>query len=208
MNINPILFYPLSIGLLIFTYAFFKWPKYAIAGLIIAKPIIDLTWDYHILLDINLLKLYAGLFVILGAIYIIHHRPKILRHPLSIVWLIFLGLNFVSFFIISQAYMPLAKINYFLRILTGFVALIMFAHLFDFKKDKKFILSIFIIAGIFPILLWLIPVIIGNPIISNDPLRRIMGPYQNFWNFNFYAIQTLIFCLAYLSLKALLFPNL
>jgi len=97
--------------------------------------------------------------------------------------------------------MPLAKINYFLRILTGFVALIMFAYLFDYEKDKKFVLSIFIIAGIFPVLLWLIPVLIGNPIISNDPLRRIMGPYQNFWNFNFYAIQTLIFCLAWFSLS-------
>jgi len=102
---------------------------------------------------------------------------------------------------------PLAKISYFLRILTGFIALIMFAHLFDYEKDlsavqagKKFILSIFIIAGIFPVLLWLIPVILGNPILSNDPLRRIMGPYQNFWNFNFYAIQTLIFCLACLAI--------
>ena len=281
MNIIPYIFYPLSLGLIFFTYAFFKWPKYAIAGLIIAKPIIDLTWDYHILLDINFLKLYAGLFVILGVIYIIVKRVPILsfksplsslpisnasfprrressnchpeplpelqnNHPesvpespyssdsrsipsraeardhfqtkalfqrssfprfsvspfhfLNILWLIFLGLNFVSFFIISQAYMPLAKIDYFLRILTGFIALIMFAHLFDYEKDKKFVLSIFIIAGIFPILLWLVPVLIGNPILSNDSLRRIMGPYQNFWNFNFYAIQTLIFCLAYLVL--------
>lgn len=248
MNIIPYIFYPLTLGLIFFTYAFFKWPKYAIAGLIIAKPIIDVSWDYHILLDINFLKLYAGLFVILGVIYIIVKRVPILTshgpllsfpisnasfprrressncHPelvsvstqnspfhrfsvspfhfLSILWLIFLGLNFVSFFIISQAYMPLAKINYFLRILTGFVALIMFAHLFNFEKDKKFILSIFIIAGIFPILLWLIPVLMGNPIISNDPLQRIMGPYLNFWNFNFYATQTLICCLAYLALSS------
>ena len=124
-------------------------------------------------------------------------------HFLSILWLIFLGLNFVSFFIISQAFMPLSKINYFLRILTGFIALIMFAYVFDFEKDKKFVLSIFIIAGIFPVLLWLIPVLMGNPIISNDELRRIMGPYQNFGNFNFYATQTLICCLAYLSFSQL-----
>jgi O-antigen ligase len=201
MNIIPYIFYPLTIGAVIFTIAFFKYPRYAIAALIIAKPIIDVTWDYHILLDINFLKLYAGLFVILGAIYIIFHRPKILRHQLSIVWLIFLGLNLVSIFIISDAHLLLGKISYFLRILTGFVALILFAHLFDFEKDKKFVLCIFIVAGIFPILLWLIPVLIGNPIISNDPLQRIMGPYQNFWNFSFYAIQTLIFCLVYLSLK-------
>ena len=256
MNIIWYIFYPLTLGLIFFTYAFFKWPKYAIAGLIIAKPIIDVSWNYNIFLNINFLKLYAGLFVILGVIYIIVKRVPILTfchinipspfqgeptqttssplkgedkgggegkvcpelvsgstqnspfhrfsvspfHFLSILWLIFLGLNFVSIFIISQAHLPLGKINYFLRILTGFVALIMFAHLFDFEKDKKFVLSIFIIAGIFPILLWLIPVLSGNPIISNDPLRRIMGPYSDFWNFNLYATQTLICCLAYLAI--------
>ncbi len=284
MNINPFIFYPLLIGLLIFTYAFFKWPKYALAGLIIAKPIIDVSWNYNIFLNINFLKIYAGLFVILGVIYIIvkrvpiltfhgpllsfpisnasfprrressncHPEPKdcypepcleprkchsepqdchpeprpeprkchselgsestqnspLLRfsvspfHFLSILWLIFLGLNIVSIFIISDAHLLLGKINYFLRILTGFIALIMFAYLFDFKKDKKFVLLMFIAAGIFPLLLWLIPVLFGSPIISNDPLQRIMGPYHNFWNFNFYALQTIICCLAYLGLSS------
>lgn len=201
MNVIPYIFYPLSLGLIFFTYAFFKWPKYAIAGLIIAKPIIDLTRYYYILLNINFLKIYAGLFVILGVVYILYHRPKILRHPLSIIWLIFLGLNFVSIFVISEPYLLLNKIDYFLRILTGFVALVLFAYLFDYKKDKRFILSIFIIAGIFPLLLWLIPVLSGNPIISNDPLRRIIGPYHGFKVFMYVATQTLICCLAYLSLK-------
>ncbi|MBA7536527.1 hypothetical protein ES705_28791 [subsurface metagenome] len=281
MNIIWYIFIPLSLGLIFFTYAFFKWPKYALAGLIIAKPIIDVSWDYNIFLNINFLKLYAGLFVILGVIYIIVKRAPILTfhgpllsfprrressncHPeprpkpcaeyhfsivsgvvpespyssasrsipsraksrdhsqtkspfqrssflpfivspfhfLNILWLIFLGLNVVSIFIISDAHLLLGKINYFLRILTGFIALIMFAYLFDFEKDKKFVLSIFIIAGIFPILLWLIPVLSGNPIISNDPLSRIMGPYQNFLHFNFHATQTLICCLAYLAFSS------
>lgn len=82
MNIIPEIFYPLTIGLVFFTIAFFKWPKYALAGLIIAKPIIDLTWDYNVVLSINFLKIYAGLFVILGVIYIIVKRVPILtsRH--------------------------------------------------------------------------------------------------------------------------------
>ena len=274
MNIIWYIFYPLTIGIPVFTYAFFKYPKYALAGLIIAKPIIDVSWNYNIFLNINFLKLYAGLFVILGVIYIIVKRVPILtfhgpllsfprrressnchpeplpelqnNHPesvpespyssdsrsipsraeardhfqtkalfqrssfprfsvspfhfLSILWIIFLVLNIVSIFIISDVHLLLGKINYFLRILTGFVALIIFAHIFDFEKDKKFVLSIFIIAGIFPILLWLIPVLSGNPILSNDPLRRIMGPYQNFLHFNFHATQTLICCLAYLAI--------
>ncbi len=200
MNLLPHIFFPGIIGLIFLTYAFFKWPKYALAGLIIAKPIIDLTVEYYIFLNINFLKIYAGLFVILGVVYILYHRPKILRHPLSIIWLIFLGLNFISIFIISDAYMLVDKLRHFLAIVTGFIALIIFAHLFDFERDRKFVLSIFIIAGIFPLLLWLIPVLSGNPIISNDPLRRIMGPYQNFWNFNFYATQTIICCLAYLTI--------
>jgi len=218
MNVIPYIFIPLSIGIPVFTYAFFKYPRYALAGLIIAKPVIDVSWNYNIFLNINFLKLYAGLFVILGVIYIIVKRVPILTfrhsaknspfhrfsvspfHFLSILWLIFLGLNVVSIFIISDAHLLLGKINYFLRILTGFIALIMFAHLFDFERDKKFVLSIFIIAGIFPILLWLIPVLSGNPIISNDPLRRIIGPYHGFWHFNFYATQTFICCLAYLAI--------
>lgn len=200
MNIVPEIFYPLTIGIPIFIYAFFKWPKYAIAGIIIAKPIIDLTVEYYILLNINFLKIYAGLLVILGTIYIIYYRPKILRHPLSIIWLIFLGLNVVSIFIISDAFMLIDKIKYFLSILTGFITLALFAHLFDFEKDKKFVISIFIIAGIFPLLLWLIPVVLGNPIISNDPLRRIIGPYHDFKVFMYVAVQTIICCLAYLAI--------
>jgi hypothetical protein len=202
MNIIWYIFYPLTIGIPIFIYAFFKYPRYAIAGLIIAKPIIDVSWNYNIFLSINFLKIYAGLFVILGLIYIIYKRINVLQHPINLIWLIFLVLNVVSIFIISDAHLLLGKINYFLRILTGFIALIMFAHLFDFKKDKKFVLSIFIIAGIFPLLLWLIPVLIGNPILSNDPLRRIIGPYHSFAHFNFYATQTLICCLAYLAFSS------
>jgi O-antigen ligase len=201
MNVIPYIFIPGIIGIPIFTYAFFKYPRYAIAGLIIAKPIIDLSRDYHMLLNINFLKIYAGLFVILGLIYIIYKKINVLQHPINLIWLIFLGLNFISIFIISDAFMLIDKIKYFFSILTGFVALIIFAYLFDFEKDKKFVLSIFIIAGIFPILLWLIPVLFGSPIFSNDPLRRIIGPYQGFWHFNFYATQTIICCLAYLSLK-------
>ena len=202
MNIIWYIFYPLTLGLIFFTYAFFKWPKYAIASLIIAKPIIDLTWNYNILYDINFLKIYAGLFAILGVIYIIYKRINVLQHPISLVWLVFIFLNFVSTFIISDSALFVNKIDYILRILNGFVALILFAYLFDFKKDTKFVLSVFIVAGIVPILFWLITVLSGNPIVSNDELRRIIGPYHRFWQFNFYAMQTIICCLAYLALSS------
>lgn len=200
MNIIWYLFIPGVIGIPIFTIAFFKYPRYAIAGLIIAKPIIDVSWDYNIFLNINFLKIYAGLFAILGVIYIIYKRINILQHPISLIWLIFLGLNFISTFIISDSTLFVNKIDYILRILNGFVALILFAHLFDYEKDKKFVLSVFIVAGIVPMLFWLITVLSGNPIVSNDELRRILGPYHRFWQFNFYAMQTIICCLAYLAI--------
>lgn len=205
MNIIPHIFIPGIIGIVIFAIVFFKYPRWAIAGIIIATPIIAMTWDYYIILEINFLKIYTGIFVILGVIYIIYpvrkRMPEVsngLQCSIYPIWLIFLGLNFISIFIISTSGLFINKIEYFLRILNGFVVLILFVHLFNFQKDKKLVLSIFIGAGIFPLLLWLIPMLIGNPIISNDPLKRIIGPYNDFWNFMFYGIQTVICCLAYL----------
>lgn len=201
MNIIPHLFIPLSIGVVIFIIAFFKWTKWAIAGLIIAKPVIDLTWDYSIIGDINFLKIYAGLFVMLGLIYVVYHRVNVTHTIIHKLWIVFLCLNFISIFIIADYVSFIDKIDYFLRILNGFVTLILLASLFDYRKDKKFILSIFIIASIFPLLLWLIPVALGNPIFSNDHLRRIIGPYHGFWHFNFYGLQAIICCMAYLTIQ-------
>jgi len=201
MNIIPAIFFPGILGVIIFAVAFFKYPRWAIAGLIIAKPIIDLTWDYYMILNITLLKIYVGIFVILGIVVIIRRRVEILQCPINPTWLIFIALNFASIFIISDNIF-INKLGFFLRILNGFVALILFASLFDSKKDKKFVLSIFIVAGIFPILLWLIPVLLGNPIFSQDELRRIIGPYHSFSNFKIYAMQTLICCLAFLAVDS------
>jgi len=197
VNIIPALFYPLSLGALFFIIAFFKWPKYAIAALIVLKPVLDLTWDYTLISDINFLKIYAGLFAILGIVYICYHRPAALRHPVSIIWLIFIGLNLISVFVIAQEHYLFSDLKYLLSILTGFVAFVLFAELFDYRAEKKLVLSIFIGAGIVPALLWLIPVIISAPIVSNDPMKRIMGPYFNHWNFMFYSAQLIICGLIY-----------
>ena len=200
MNIIPHIFIPCTIGLVIFVAAFFKYPRWAIAGMIIVKPIIDLTWEYNVIFDINFLKVYAGMFAILGIAYVVRHRIKIVQNPVSLVWLIFLFFSFVSIFLISNGTLLIDKVDYFLRVLSGFVVLILFAHLFDYEKDKKFVLAIFIIAGIMPMLFWLVNVLSGNPIVSNDELRRIIGPYDRFWQFNFYSTQTIICCLAYLAI--------
>jgi len=199
MNIIPNIFYPLLGGVVIFVYTFFKYPRFAIAALIIAKPIIDLTRYYYVIPNINFLKIYAGLYVILGVIYILWHRPNILRHPVSIVWLNFLSMNVVSFFLISHVD-PVDKLKSFLAVFTGFISLILFASLFTYQKDRVFVISLFIIASIFPLLLWLIPVILGNPIVSDDELRRIIGPYHGFMHFNFYALQMIVCVFTYLSI--------
>jgi len=200
MNIIPHIFIPCTIGLIIFVAAFFKYPRWAIAGMIIVKPIIDLTWEYNVVSDINYLKIYAGIFAVLGIAYIIYHRTKIAQSPVNLIWLIFLVLSFISIFVISYDTPLLDKVDYFLRVLSGFVVLIFFAFLFSYEKDKKFVLSIFIIAGISPMVFWLINVLSGNPVVSNDELMRIIGPYHRFWQFNFYAMQTIFCSLAYLAI--------
>ncbi len=185
----------------IFTILFFKYPRWLIAGLIIIKPIIDLSWNYYIIDDINLLEIISGTFVVLGTIYIIYYRIKILQSSISLPWLLFICLNFISIFIIKDSTLLIDKIDYILRILNGFVFLVLVMHLFNNIGDKKLILSIFIASGIIPMLLWLIPVLAGNPIVSSDELQRIIGPYYDFWNFNFYGMQTVICCLVYLAIS-------
>ena len=185
--------------MIIFTFSFFKCPRYAIAGIIIAKPIIDLTWDYYIAMDISFLKVYAFVFALLGVIYLIRYRLNILQSPLSWLWLLFLCLNFVSIFIVTDATKFVDKIDYFFRILNGFVVFMLFVHLFDYGLHKRFVLLVFIAAGIAPLLLYLVPFLIGTPIIAKYGLLRVIGPYHDFWNFMFYATQTIICCFAYLA---------
>ncbi len=200
MDVISLLFITGIIVLVAYAVAFFKYPRWAVAGLIIAKPIIDLTWRYYLIDNINLLKIYAGLFAILGVIFILYHRIKMVQLPLIPFWIVFLILNFISIFMITQDTNLIFKIDYFLRILSGFTTLVLFSTFYYFEKDKRFVLSIFIVAGIFPMLLWLIPVLVGNPIVSNDELQRIIGPYHDFWTFKIYALQTAFCCLAYLAI--------
>lgn len=199
MSTTSLIFFSGILGAIILLMLFTKCPRWAIAGLIIVRPVITFTLEYNLIFGFNFLKIYSVLFIILGIFYIIYYRIKILQSSVSLVWLIFLFLNFISVFIILDSVLLLDKIDYFLRILTGFIALILFAHLFDFEKEKILVLSIFIITGIVPILLWLITVVPGQPMLSNDELRRIIGPYPGFYHYNFYATQTIICCLAYLA---------
>jgi len=200
MNIIPHLFIPLSIGVVIFIIAFFKWTKWAVAGLIIAKPIIDLAWDYSIIGDINFLKIYAGLFVILGILYIIQHRIKFWRHHILLLWLIFIGLNFISYFLISSAYPLLTKAKFILCISNGGITVLLFGILFDREKEGKMVILLFLAAAIVPMLFWLMPVLRGNPVLSSDELQRIIGPYRTMLHFKFYSLQLIIISFALLGI--------
>lgn len=200
MNIIWYIFYPLTIGLGIFTFAFFKYPRYAIAGLIIAQPIIVLTWEYKILPDISFTTLYAGLFLVLGIRYIVRNRINLLQHSITVAWIIFLAANVISIFVISDSPF-LYKLKYYGGIMGGFVTLAIFSHMFRPGTDDKFIWSTFLLSGIFPLLLWLLPMIMGTQIYSADYLRRIIGPFKGFWYFNFYALQTIICSFVYLAIS-------
>ncbi len=219
INMPLYIFIPLSVGLVIFTYAFFKWPKYAVAGLIIAKPIIDTTQDYFIISDINFLKIYAGLFVLLSLTYIIIKQIQILpsfnmknfsfsnyssstlfQQSITILWLLLIISTFGSVFLITSIHYPIiVRLKYILSVANGFMIFILCKNIFDFDKDKKFFINTFIIAGIFPILLWLIPIIFNTQIYSNDYLMRVKGPYHSFWQFAFVGLQTTIVSFAWLS---------
>ncbi|MEO0190936.1 MAG: O-antigen ligase family protein [candidate division WOR-3 bacterium] len=74
--------------------------------------------------------------------------------------------------------------------------MILFFNIFDFKKDKKFVLSIFIYPAIICILIWLFEVFSKIPRTSvagiSDELTRIKGPYHDFFHFPFYGLQLII----------------
>jgi hypothetical protein len=189
------------LGLVIFVLVFLKCPRWAVAGLFITKPIIDLTWNYYLFNNVNFLKLYSGIFVILGIFYLIRQRRYISRQYITWIFVLFVVLNIASIFFITGSALFIDKIDYILRIVSGCVVLCLFPLLFDVNKDKRTILLIFIAAGAFPILLWFISVLTGNPGYSNDPLQRIIGPYHDFWNNMFYALQTILCCLALLAIR-------
>lgn len=201
MNIIPHILIPGIIGLLVFTIAFFKWPKYALAGMIIIKPVIDMTWNYYILLDLTLPKLYSGMFVIAGIVFLLRGRLSIFRQPISVIWSVFLLLNIVSYFFIMQDLVFFDKLKYFVSIISGFIAFVLFYQLWSSEEDRATALYIFVLAGIFPILLWGISILVGNPGLSHDELLRIMGPYQNFWNYMFYSLQTVLAVLGVLAIR-------
>jgi hypothetical protein len=79
------------------------------------------------------------------------------------------------------------------------VVFILFYNIFAHEQNKKFIWQVFLLASVFPILLWLIPVILENPIISDDHLQRIIGPFKGFWYFQFYALQAIVCSLVLLT---------
>ena len=204
MHIIPEVFYPLLLGLFYLAIYFFKKPRYAIAGFIISKPLIDVFYNYYIILDINFLKLYAGLFAILGVVYIIRNHLNIFKSPLSRLWFAFLVINFISTFLINQDLLLLARLRIFLSLLNGFVAFILFAELFKYPEDRKLVLLIFILAGLAPVIFWFSQILSPNPYISvagvHDELQRMRGPYASFTNYRFYGLQLLISSLTLLAL--------
>jgi len=177
----------------IFT-AFFYSTQIGILLTLLAKPMIDATWD-HYFAGTNLLQLIG----VILPIFVLMRSKNISNVPLFHIWIIYVIYNIFtsSFILFDKGLLKSAELSF--RIINGFVGYYMIQTYFSDKKSLKKLLIIFMLAGLFPMLVGLYQAITG--VVWHERMTvglvRNVGLYHDAMIPRYYAYQTITAIILY-----------
>jgi len=166
------------------------------------KPIIDASWDSG-MFGFNALEIVGvGVPVIILFRMFFSKDGGVKDIPLSSIWIIYIFMNLISSSILLANGELLKFLEFFFRILNGFVGYYMFQAYVKTKDDFRKLLTAFLLAGLFPMLLAVYQIATGTVWISRTTtggLVRYTGVYHDVFSFRSYAFATITAIILYWS---------
>jgi O-antigen ligase len=159
---------------------------------------IDATWQQSVM-GINALRILGVLFPIA---IICRYLADHCKFPLLWVWFIYMLSNIGGFSLILLKGDLLESANFLFRILNGFVGFYLFQSYFDDEIRFRRLLIVFMLAGLFPMLMGVTQAIVGGEIWYHQEtigLIRNVGIYNDAVSFRYYGQMTITAIILYMA---------
>lgn len=180
----------------------FIFPMNGILVTLAFKPVIDATWNNGFL-GMNLLRIIGVAVPLLILPRILHSRGKqFLNMELAWVAIALFSFNMLGATGLVAAGKFNASLDFFLRVLNGFLSFFLFQHYFAEKENFRKLLLALMIAGLFPVLVGIYQFSTGHVWrihTTSMGMMRYAGLYHNSVSVRIFGFQTLTAILLYWS---------
>lgn len=177
-------------------------PQIGLFTLLFLKPIIDATWEHH-MFGFNALEIVGvGVPIILLFKFLISRDLHLSETPLFKLWVFYVFVNLVSFTLILSSGKFIGSMDFFFRILNGFVGYFMLQAYIRDREDFRKLLIIILLAGLFPMLVGVYQAVTGdiwNVRQTAGSLIRGTGFYHDIFSIRSFAYITIVAIILYWS---------
>ena len=177
-------------------------PYIGILMRIMSKPGIDASWESTLFMNINWLKVVGVSVPILILIKILLSSKKnFFQYHLALIGIVYLFSSLFGIFGVLSFGNLYQALDFFARILNGFLAFFMLQAYFYEKDRFKALLLCMMIAGIFPIFMSLYQTATGVDWRGRETIDMVrnVGIYHDAFNIRFYGFQTITAVLLFWS---------
>jgi hypothetical protein len=164
--------------------------KYFVLAYILARPVLACFWGVGILGSFNILEISASLFPLL---LIGYHARRSFQNVVGPMGVLYTGLvmwvlasNCLKQYSGYDASDVVNSYSYFVRILNGYAAFVVFPLVFDNRRDRERLMTVFLLATVFPLLQGLVQIVLGPSafgMATSQLARGEMGDYTMYYGF-------------------------
>lgn len=203
------LFIPIGVLILLSVTIFiFSNLRKGILILFVTKPIIDATWAFEVVPGFTLLQVVGILFPLITLTYFLQYRQDIKSPIHSSLMYLFLISNIISALITiisnTELFSIINSSTIFLQISNLVAVYLLIPQLISNEVQFKRFIFLLLISGLFPIVTGLLQILGFLPTLktlrTTGELIRISGWYYDSANMRFYAFQTLLAIVMYLTI--------
>jgi len=167
--------------------------KYALLAVILARPVVDATWEYQYS-GFGLIHLFNGAFILIFLFRLLLKKDKLYEFPYFKLIIFYTCLLIFAAFHISINSGIVTALDFFFKSLFMPAVLYLFFVYFDSHKDGKLLTTVLIISGLFPISFIFLQIFTGHIWVFRESrgLTRVVGLYHDSVSTRIFLIQILI----------------
>jgi len=167
--------------------------KYSLLAVILARPLVDATWQYQYS-GMGLIHLFNGAFILIFLFRLLLKKDKLYEFPYFRLIIFYTCLLiFAATHILINSGIILALDFFFKSLFMPLVFYLFFVY-FDSYKDGKLLTTVLIISGLFPLILVLIQLFTGHSWVfrHSKGVTRVVGLYHDSVSTRIFLIQIVI----------------
>jgi hypothetical protein len=167
--------------------------KYPLLAFILFVPVVDAAWSYRFG-EFSLIDILDSAFILMFLLRILIKREKIYRFPFFNLFLAyFIILMLASVHIVMNSNI-LTALDFFTKSLYMPLAFYCLSTYFNDQKDMKYLVTVFILSGLFPVIFTMLQKITGHVWVYHVSrgLVRNVGLYHDIVTARMFLIQAVL----------------